>query len=175
MCFVGLYCIIHFDVTPSVLRSSKWSLQVSASVACTYFPTCLSVPHALLVCLCHMPYLSVCATCPTYLKLPYVITWIRFSKEDKLQSSSLCNFLKSPVTFFLLGPHIFLSTLFLNTLSLSFSLNVRGQVSHPYKTMGKNYRFVYFSILIPLGSRRYEISSVCRTGCYVSLMSNKQH
>jgi hypothetical protein len=36
-----------------------------------------------------------------------------------------------------LDPHIFLSTLLSNTLSLSSFLNVRDQVSHPYKTVGK--------------------------------------
>jgi hypothetical protein len=35
------------------------------------------------------------------------------------------------------GPNIFLSTLFSNALSLCSSLNVRDQVSHPYRTRGK--------------------------------------
>ena len=39
-------------------------------------------------------------------------------------SSSLCNFLHSPVTPSLLGPNILLNTLFSNTLSLCSSLNV---------------------------------------------------
>ena len=52
-------------------------------------------------------------------------------------SSSLCGLLLSPVTLFLLGPNIFLFTLFLNTFSLYSSLRVRDQVSHPYKTTGK--------------------------------------
>jgi hypothetical protein len=38
---------------------------------------------------------------------------------------------------FLLCPNILLSTLFSNTLSLCFSLNVGDQVSHPYKTTSK--------------------------------------
>jgi hypothetical protein len=38
-----------------------------------------------------------------------------------------------PVTLFLLGPNIFLSTLFANTLSLWSALKVRDQISHPYK------------------------------------------
>jgi hypothetical protein len=37
----------------------------------------------------------------------------------------------------LLGPNILLSTLFSNTLNLCSSLNVRDQISHPYKTTGK--------------------------------------
>jgi hypothetical protein len=53
-------------------------------------------------------------------------------------SSTLCKFLHPPVTSSLLGPNIlFSSTLFSNIPSLSSSLNVRGQVSHPYRTMGK--------------------------------------
>jgi hypothetical protein len=34
-------------------------------------------------------------------------------------------------------PNILLSTLFLNTLRLRYSLSVSEQVSHPYKTTGK--------------------------------------
>jgi hypothetical protein len=39
-----------------------------------------------------------------------------------------------PVTSSLFRPNILLSTLFSNTLNLCFSLNVRDQVSHPYRT-----------------------------------------
>jgi hypothetical protein len=46
-------------------------------------------------------------------------------------------FFYPPVTSFLLGPNILLNTLFSNTLSLCSTLNVREQVSHPYKTTGK--------------------------------------
>jgi hypothetical protein len=35
------------------------------------------------------------------------------------------------------GPNILLSTPFSNTFNLRSSLNVRGQVSHPYKTTPK--------------------------------------
>jgi phosphate starvation-inducible membrane PsiE len=47
----------------------------------------------------------------------------------------LCNFLHSPVSSSHLGPNILLSTLFSNTFSLCYSLNVTDQVSHPYKTI----------------------------------------
>jgi hypothetical protein len=40
----------------------------------------------------------------------------------------------TPVTPSRLGPHIFLSTLFSNTLSLWRSFNIRDEASHPYKT-----------------------------------------
>jgi hypothetical protein len=49
----------------------------------------------------------------------------------------LCSFRQSPVISPLFGPDILLSTLFSNTLSQCSSLNVRVQVSHPYRTTGK--------------------------------------
>jgi hypothetical protein len=49
----------------------------------------------------------------------------------------LCNFLHSPVTSSLFGTNILLITLFSNTLSLFSYLNVRDQVSHPYKKTGR--------------------------------------
>jgi hypothetical protein len=47
------------------------------------------------------------------------------------------------ISFF--GQNILLNTLFSNTLSLSFSLNARDQVSHEYKTTGK---IIFYVILI---------------------------
>jgi len=52
-------------------------------------------------------------------------------------SSSYYSFLHSPVTSSLLGPNIPLSTLFSNTLSLRYSLNVSEKFSHPYTDTGK--------------------------------------
>jgi hypothetical protein len=65
-----------------------------------------------------------------------LISPIIFDEQYKSWSSSLCNFLQYPVTASHLGPNIFLSTLFLNTISWCFSLHVTFN-SHPYKTMGK--------------------------------------
>jgi hypothetical protein len=48
-----------------------------------------------------------------------------------------CSFLQPPVTSSLFDPNILLNTLFSNTLSLCSSLNVRDQVSHPYRTTDK--------------------------------------
>jgi hypothetical protein len=45
----------------------------------------------------------------------------------------IMQFLQPPVTSSLFGPNILLSALFSNTLSLCSSLNVRDQVSHPYR------------------------------------------
>jgi hypothetical protein len=72
--------------------------------------------------------------CPHSLDL---IILIILGEDCKLWSSSLCSFLQPPVTLSLFGPNILLSTLFWNTLSLCSSLNVRGQVSYPYKTAAK--------------------------------------
>jgi hypothetical protein len=47
----------------------------------------------------------------------------------KLWTSSLCSFLQPPVSASLFGPNILLNTLFSNTLSLCYSLNVRDEVS----------------------------------------------
>jgi len=77
------------------------------------------------------------ATCPTHLILLDFITRRILDEEYTTLSSSLCSFLHSPVTSSLLGPNIFLKTLFSNTIHLRSSLNVSDQVSHPYKTIGE--------------------------------------
>jgi hypothetical protein len=56
------------------------------------------------------------------------------------------------MTSSLLGLDILLNTLFSNTISLCSSLNVRDQVSHPYKTTGKII-VQYISIFTLLDSR----------------------
>ena len=74
------------------------------------------------------------ATCPTHLILLDFIIRTILGEAYRSFSSPLCSFLQSHVTSSLLGPNIFLSTLFSNTLSLRFSLNISDQDSHPYKT-----------------------------------------
>jgi hypothetical protein len=82
-----------------------------------------------------------------------LILLILIGEEDKLRSSPLCSFLHLPVTSFLFGSDILLSTLFSNTLSLFSSLNVTDQVSQPYRTTGKIKAF-YVLIFAFSDSRR---------------------
>jgi hypothetical protein len=79
---------------------------------------------------------TVSAICPTHLILFDWTTSVTFD-EYRTYSSLLSSLLHSHITSYHLGTNIFLSTPFWNTLSLYFSFNVRHQVSHPYKTMGK--------------------------------------
>ena len=77
------------------------------------------------------------ATFPAHLILLDFITWTILDEEYRSLNSSLCSSLHPPVTSSLLGPNIFLSTLFSNTLSLCSSLDVSDHVSHPYRTTRK--------------------------------------
>ena len=70
-----------------------------------------------------LPY-SIRATYPAHIILLDFITRTILDEEYRELSSSLFNFLPSPVTPSLLDPNILLNTLFSNTLSLCFSLNV---------------------------------------------------
>jgi hypothetical protein len=80
---------------------------------------------------------AMLSTCPARLNVLDLICLIMFGEEYIIRSSSLCNYLQSPVNSSLFGPNILIKTLFSNTLSLCSSPNVRDQVSHPYKTTGR--------------------------------------
>ena len=109
----------HFNIIfPSNPKPSKWFLAFSTP---HQNPVCTSP----LIHTCHMPNLSHSSD---------LITSIVFGEENRSLSSSLWNFLHLSITSSHLGPYIFLSTLFSNTLNLHSSLSTRNQVSHPYKT-----------------------------------------
>ena len=95
------------NILPSASGYPKWSLSPG-------FPH--QNPYMLL------PY-PICATCPAHLTFLDFNTRTILSEQYRSLSSSLCNFLHSPVTSSLLGPNILLNTLFSNTLSLRSSLN----------------------------------------------------
>jgi hypothetical protein len=69
----------------------------------------------------------------------------------------LCSFLQPPITSTFFHPYILFSCLISNTLSICSSLNVRDQVSHPYRTTGKIVA-VYILIFMFLDSRREDES-----------------
>jgi uncharacterized membrane protein len=75
----------------------------------------------------------------------FIITIV--GEEYKCQRSPLSGFLHPPVTSLLSSPNIHLSILFLNVLSLHFSLQIREQISHPYRTTGKT-KFLYILIFL---------------------------
>ena len=90
------------------------------------------------------------ATYSAYLFLLDLIIRKVFGGEYRSLSSSLCSFLHFVATLSFLDPNIFLTTLFSNTLSLSSSLSLSDQVSHPYKTKVKiiNLYILIFILLV---------------------------
>jgi hypothetical protein len=113
---------------PELLLSSHLRLGFPNNLFPSYSPTKILYTFLIFPCALHAR--------PIFFTLDLIISIIS-GEEYKLGSSSLCRFLQSPVTSYLLSPNILLSTLFSNTLDLCSSLNVRDQVLHTYKTTGK--------------------------------------
>jgi len=81
-----------------------------------------------------------------------------FGEKYRSLSSSLRSFLHCPVTSSLLGPNIFLSTLFSNAFSLRSDLNVSDHVSYSHQTTGKIivlYTFIFMLLDINLEDTRF--------------------
>ena len=94
---------IHLNI---ILPSTSWSPQWLFPLGFRTKTLCTPLPY------------SIRATCPAHLILLDFITRTILGVEYRSLSSSLRNFLHSPVTPFLLGPNVLLNTLFSNTLSL---------------------------------------------------------
>ena len=129
-------------------RSSNWSLFLRS-------------PHQNPV---HASSIPVRATCPVKLIILYVITRIMFGEVYRSLCSSLCGLHHSPVTSSLLGPNIFLSTLFSKALILCSSLDVTDQLSHPDMTTGKIV-VLYYLIFIFLVSKPEDKKDSAPTDC----------
>jgi hypothetical protein len=92
-------------------------------------------------------------TCHGHLVFLDLIILIILQEDYKSWSFSLCSFLHLPTTSNFFSQNILLSTLFSNTLCLCSFLNVRDQVSQPYKTTGRII-LLYILIFMFLGVRR---------------------
>ena len=95
------------------------------------------------------------------LSISFLIWWPKYlvSTDHKVS-----HYVNSPITSSIIGPNIFLSALFPNTLILCPSLIVWDQVSHPYKTEGKIIVLCIFTFIFldsKLEDRRFCLTAIC--------------
>jgi hypothetical protein len=126
------YCFSTASILAKVRLNWRSILILSSHLCLSLLPLCFLTKTL------YTPLLSP-HTC--YMSRPShfldLITRKIFVGEYRSLSFSLYSFLHSPVTSSFLGPHILLSTLFSNTLSLRSSIIVSDQVSRPYKPTSK--------------------------------------
>jgi hypothetical protein len=126
--FLPYFPKIRYNIfLPSTPRSSEWSLPLSFSDHFSSFP-----------CLLHTP--------PPHFILLDVITLIKFGKDYKLRSSSLCGLLQSPSTSFHLGSNVLLTTLFWNTFVLSVVWETKFLTRAEQHV--QLYFFIYFDLKV---------------------------
>ena len=102
---------------------------------------------------------SIRAIYPAHLTFLDLIIRTILGGEYRSLSSSLHNFLHSPVTPSLLGTNNLLNTLLSNTLSLCPSLNISDRFSHPYKTTGRI--IVLYILILKVLDSKLEYKSFC--------------
>jgi hypothetical protein len=94
--------------------------------------------------------------CSTHFILLDIISLIIIGKEYRLRSSTLYNFLHSPVTPSHLHCNIHFINTFLNIHYLLYSVNVRNQASNPYKADKTITLKSYDNYVIEAGKASYE-------------------
>lgn len=145
------YCYkINFNIIPTPMpRSSK-----------SFYPT-VSPPQPSM----HFSFLQYVPCAPHFTL--FFISWIILNNKYRSWCCSLCSLLQSPVISSLLGPNIFIITLFSYTLGLS-SFNMTHQVSNSYEITGQITGLCIF-ILMFLGRMQKTINSgLNASSCFLS-------
>jgi len=117
-------------------------LKIPFNIILSPRTTCsLAFSSAHIIPLCPSPVFYTChmsCSSHSWFGQPNNIGWVLQIIKPLVISAS-----HSPVMSSLLGPNIFHSTLFSNTLSLCSFLSVRHQASHAYNNNRQNYSSVY--------------------------------
>ena len=114
--------LLYLQAISTIILPSHLCLGLLGGLFPSYFPT--KILHASLFC-------PICSTHADHLSnLDFTILLISGEVQKLWSSSSPCSSLQFPVTSCLPGPNIFLSIVFLNTISLCSYLNVYDHVSY---------------------------------------------